>query len=164
MTDPTPPTNDLDDDRLAELVTEALERTVLVLADAVARDEIDDPTPAFAACTRFDGFAAGDVLLSCDTGFAIEAAAGLLGVEPDEVDPEEHGRQILDELANILGGSVITALGGDRHPYRQALPERLDAAETAERSGDVTTWMQSEDGWLCVTWRAAEAGAARDAA
>jgi len=149
---------DVDANRLTDLVLAALERTVLVLADPV--DEPPTEPAAFAARTRFEGFTEGEVLLCCDAGFACEAAAGLLGSEPDEVDADVEGRQILDELANIVGGSVITALGGDHHPYRQHLPERIDVDAAAPTPGDVTTTLRSEDGWMTVTWRALDAGRA----
>ncbi len=157
----------LDADRLGELVVEALERIAFVIVEPC--DEADLPGP-FAATQRaritISGVGEGSVWLDADDGFACELAAGLLGCDADEVDPTTTGRDALSELANIVGGSVVVALGGEDREYRLGLPEPLEAAAEggtatpAEDEAAVRTLLAGDEGAIAVCWcpAAADAG------
>lgn len=125
--------DDLDADRLANLAIDALERTAMVIADLVDEDEAADLPPLDeAACVDYDGPCRGRVWIAASDGFGASVAASLLGIDPDEVPGDQAGA-MLDELANILGGSVILDLGGDDCPFRLGLPQRRS---TMDRPGD----------------------------
>jgi hypothetical protein len=145
----------LDASQIARLVVEALERTAFVLADEI--DVLDaDQLPALTRFSRvvFSGAADGTVLLSASDGFVQELAASLLGVELDEVSPDAEGRDALNELSNIVGGSIILALGGAEKHYEYGLPEALDAAAVPSSfpTEAVHCYIESEGESLRVSW------------
>jgi CheY-specific phosphatase CheX len=71
----------------------------------------------------FRGPTRGVLHLAASEGFVRELAAGLLGVEPADVDVKTHGDDALREMANIVAGSVILALSGAECEYSLGLPE-----------------------------------------
>ncbi len=139
--------------RISELVVEALERTAFVLADVADEDEIDGRfEPDRFARIEFTGVATGMILLSADTNFLVELASSMLGCAPEEVDLNEQGRDALNELANIVGGSIIIDLGGKDHEYSYGLPEAVERENVPSTSTGTAGWVESEDGLLQVTW------------
>jgi len=162
----------IDADRLGELVVDALERTAFLIVDAC--DEEDLPGPfriQRRARIAITGMGDGTVWLDADDGFVCELAAGLLGCDSDEVDAATTGREALTELANIVGGSVVVALGGEDREYRLGLPESFDAdAESAPATGtapgSVRALLASDEGAIAVSWcpGTAEAGGEQRAA
>ena len=158
--------------RLSELLAGALERIAFVITESC--DESDLPLP-FSPTQRarivIGGVGRATVLLEADDGFLCEFAAGLLGCDPDEVDPTAAGRDALSELANILGGSVVVALGGTDREYRLGLPEALDpAADSLEvapidRKDAVHCLLASDEGAIraCFCDESAAGGGSADA-
>ena len=112
----------LDQSALARLVVDALERTAFVLADPCEEPESLPPADTFAIID-FRGPACGGVDLRASRAFARNLAASLLGVEPSEIQ-DSQSDEALRELANIVAGSVITALGGDNCCYSLGLPSQ----------------------------------------
>ncbi|MGE3175302.1 MAG: hypothetical protein AB7O97_21945 [Planctomycetota bacterium] len=113
-----------------------LERMAFVIAEPTDQD----PLAAIAACShcawvrigeRDDGF----VVVAAAEGFVREVAAGMLGLEPDEVALDDHGDATVLELANVLGGHLIHEQDGDLSPLRLHLPE----AVTSARAGELIT-------------------------
>lgn len=150
---------DLNPDRMAELAIEALERTAFVLAEPAESE--DEFKPAYFARVGFTGAAEGHVVLAADGGFVSELASSMLGVEPEEVAPDTEGQQALNELANIVGGSVIIDLGGEKADYKYGLPEQIGPTDAgATNAGSVSGLVASEEGHLRVTWIPATARAA----
>jgi CheY-specific phosphatase CheX len=105
---------------LARLVTEALERTAFVLADPCETPEQLPNADTFAQID-FHGPESGAVDLRASRAFARNLAASLLGVEATDIT-DAQAEEALRELANIVGGSVITALGGDDCRFSLGLP------------------------------------------
>lgn len=140
--------SELTTDRISELAIEALERTAFVLAEP--GEGLDDFKPDLAASVSFTGFTNGSVVLHADRAFACELAASMMGVDEDEVTPELEGRDALNELANIVGGSIITELGGRDHDYQYGLPQTVNACDSLPEGTCAT--VASEEGMLAITW------------
>lgn len=143
----------LDATRLANLAIDALERTAMVIADlADEDDEAMLPPLDEAACVDYDGPCRGRVWIAASDGFGASVAASLLGIDPSEV-PADQAAAMIDELANILGGSVILDLGGDDCPFRLGLPQRCTTASCP--GGDVCTRvvLDAEGERLEVRWQ-----------
>lgn len=139
--------------RLAEMVSDALERTCFMISDpaepqTVAQQGFD---LHHAARIAYTGPNTGTIHLFASDGFLEELASGLLGCEPDEIDIERDGRDAIRELANILGGSVTLELGGDRAEHRLGLPEDADPAAPPARIGADCNLI-SASGALRVAW------------
>jgi len=138
-------------ERLAEMVTDALERTCFMIsdpsdADASARNGY---TLTHSARIAYNGPDAGFVYVVASDGFLEELASSLLGCEPEEINLDVDGRDAIKELANIMGGSVTLELGGDKSEYRLGLPEQSDVADPG---GGTDIYIESMAGALRVCW------------
>ena len=143
----------LDATRLAALAIDALERTAMVIADLVAEDE-DPSLPPLeeAAFVEYDGPSRGRVWIAASDGFGTSVAASLLGIDPDEVPGDQAGA-MLDELANILGGSIILELGGDDCPFRLGLPQRRATADRPSDHDATRVVLDAEGERLEIHWQ-----------
>lgn len=156
-TNPTPkhatnaPIDALDGDGLARLSIEALERTAFVLADPC-----DDPDVLSAAEIHahigFRGPESGSLDLGSSRAFARNLAASLLGCEPGDVT-DAQGEEALRELANILGGSVITTLGGTDCQFLLGLPALGPSAPSNDGAATIGCTLDAEGERLDITCR-----------
>lgn len=124
----------IDNEHLAGLTIDMLERTAMVLAEPA----VEGAAPASATrCARivFSGPTRGTLMLCADDGFVRELAAGLLGIEPSEIDVDTQGADALKEMANMIGGSVIVALSGETCEYSLGLPELVAPSATPAGKG-----------------------------
>lgn len=130
---------------LGYLAVDALERIAFIMSEVCDADDLTEP---FAASRRarisVSGVADGHVWLESDDGFARELAAGMLGTDPDDIDPATDGELALAELANIIGGSLAVEWGGRDETYRIGLPEPGFAAPEASR--EATADVNAESG------------------
>jgi hypothetical protein len=124
----------------------ALERMAFVLADE--SDEVPSEVLArtgHQAVIDLQGEERTSWLLVAATdGFVRELASGMMGLEPTEVDPKEHGEPTVAELANVFGGEMLLAQGGEFRPMRLGLPRALRLAEAAAL---VDRAVAGRDGW-----------------
>ncbi len=130
----------LDPNTLARLVVDALERTAFVLADPCDEPEQLPPADTFAQID-FSGPTKGSVELLASREFAKNLAASILGTDASQVT-DLQSEEALRELANIVGGSVITALGGSDCRFSLGLP-RLGRAQA---TGDDTMCVLDAEG------------------
>lgn len=133
---------------LVRLASVALERIAFLMAEPAENgagpDRDAPPLPAATRFARIDygGPERGTVVLAASDGCARSVAAGLLGSDPLEVDPATDGQDALRELANMVAGSLICELGGQRCPFSIGLPsacgpEALPSQATAVATLDV---------------------------
>ena len=142
---------DITTDRLAEMVTDALERTCFMVSDPSEPGSIAEQGYELSHCAKiaYSGPAAGFVYVVASDGFLEELASSLLGCEPEDIDLDVEGRDAVKELANIMGGSITLELGGDDCEYRLGLPEETAPAEYS--SGN-ECYIESTYGALRVYW------------
>lgn len=147
-------------DRFTGTLQSALERMAFVLAEP-------SDTPPGEALTHTGHHAAIEIVgevgsvwlgVSASAGFVRELASGMMGLDPDDVDADEHGEPTVGELANVFGGELLLALGGDRLPMRLGLPRAVGdeaAGEHVDRAADGPDgWvvvLRSDGGWLVVS-------------
>lgn len=154
--------NQLTADRLSELTTCALERTAFVLAEQADDQSASAMNPVtHVAKIKYSGPSSGEVFIGASEGFLRELASSLLGVEPEEIDPQSHGQDALQELANIIGGSIILELGGEDCRFSLGLPE-LTSVDAVPAAGCACV-LDSEGERLDVRWCADVAPAAQAA-
>lgn len=106
---------------LADMAVQMLERTAMVLAEP-APENADPGEDLRYATIAFAGPSRGTLTVGATEGFLREVAAGLLGVEPEQVNVQAEGLDALKEMANMLGGSVVLALSGQTCEYSLGLP------------------------------------------
>ncbi|MBP8299337.1 MAG: chemotaxis protein CheX [Planctomycetes bacterium] len=101
------------------------------------------------------------VVVSASRGFLAEVAASMMGVEQEEIDVDEHAEATVHELANVLGGELVMAMGGAETPLRLSLPATLDDTGVSEHIDAVaagcgwTTVLKADSGFLLLAccWR-----------
>ncbi len=136
--------NPLNSDELRSKVDAILETMCFVIADPIDSADIipDAESPSAKAWISFGTDAEEGVLeLIAGEDFLLEAASGLLGIEPDELNPELDPGETLMELANIIGGEVVGVLGAEDTTYKMGLPsstpkEIADAREETDLGFD----------------------------
>lgn len=146
---------DIDSQQLAQLATDALERTAFMLMDPA--EGADPGMLTHHAKINYFGTGTGEVHVSASEGFVIELASSLLGVEPDEVEADTQGDDAMRELANILAGSLLTQLGAENDSFRLGIPE--DSGTPAPSDGCVVCYLESMGEPLLVTWKKNQAEA-----
>ncbi len=116
-------------DALVRLTCAALERTAFLMAEPGDTPH-GDPLPNAVRFSRIEyrGPERGEVLLAGSDGFVRKLAAGFLGDAPASIDSETVGADALRELSNIVAGSLVRELGGDRCPFAIGLPTACDVA------------------------------------
>ena len=148
--------------RIGELVVDALERTAFVLVDILDESEAAElPAPTKFVKIAFSGAANGHVVLAATPGFTVELASSILGVEAEEVDPDKEGVDALSELANIVGGSIILELGGENQYIKYGLPTPINSeAAKSVLQNSITCYLECDGDLLSVSWNSASEQAA----
>lgn len=138
-------------ERLEEMVTEALERTCFMVSDSADQASVTEQGYELSHCARiaYSGPEAGFVYVVASDGFLEELASSLLGCEPEDINLEIEGRDAVKELANIMGGSVTLELGGQDCEYRLGLPEET---QPADYTTGTECYIESTYGALRVYW------------
>ncbi len=139
----------IDQEKLSELVCEALERTAMVFAEPMEEDA-PDGVSRFARII-YEGEESGEMILAASDGFTLELASSMLGEEENAISADNEGALALAELANIVCGSVVVAIGGEQRAITLGLPEVADPS-SVEGDG-VRCVVESMGEPLVVTWR-----------
>ncbi|QDV04523.1 hypothetical protein Poly30_00140 [Planctomycetes bacterium Poly30] len=116
--------NLLTEDSLVEKIDNVLETMCFVMADSIGTGELSDPPPIRAWITYGNESERGCVQLAATFGFIQEAASGLLGVDSDDITSEGEALETLLELANVIGGEVVSLLGGEDVFFEMGIPSR----------------------------------------
>jgi len=139
----------LNADQIGQLIINALERIAFVSADPIGGVKPEDA--ARHARISFQGAErSGDIYLSASDGFLCELAGNLVGAEPEEIDAEVDGVQALTELANIVGGELILAMGAATERFDLGLPEEMEGPPETLRPAIQAT-VESEGGLLTLS-------------
>lgn len=85
--------------------------------------------PEAAATVRFDGPVAGALTIYLFGGVLAALAANMLG--SDDAPEPALQRDALGELANVICGTVLPAVGGADADFHLAAPRVTDSAETS---------------------------------
>ncbi|RNC81446.1 MAG: chemotaxis protein CheX [Phycisphaera sp.] len=145
--------NDLNTERLGKLAIEALERTAFVVAEPADEDFLDElPECDWHTKIEYSGPESGTVILSGSSGFLVELASSLLGVCAEDVRTDGEGLDALREMTNIVGGSVVTVLGGAHCKLSLGLPEVVDSSAVSDGSTCVHCILDAEGERLDIYW------------
>jgi hypothetical protein len=131
-----------------------LEDTAFIFTDALEEGEVPaaslwNPT---GVGLHFTGPTAGEVRMWVDPGFAMLAAANMLGIEPGTVGAAERGIDALKEILNIMLGNLITDIFGTDPVFDLGLPQLIEPEKLADDlESDNAFWLQADGSpLLCV--------------
>ncbi len=142
--------NNISSEQLARITMSILEEAAFIFAEPA------DPPPPFEgevieAKVTLEGPCRGLLLLSAAPEFAINAAANLLGIEPDEANNPAIGSDAIGELLNIISGQVIEGLIGSQQTCKLSVPQvlRVSASqhEKNQKENDACISLITEDGY-----------------
>lgn len=140
------------------LVTNALERMAFVFTEqsVLSLTEVLSQSVAHAA-VELSGDTRFLVTVSATPGMVQEVASGMMGCDPVDVDAGEHGRAVVSEMANVLGGELIVQMQEDGSTLHIGLPRELSGAEARRHcehaaAGGVACVVDCDDGSLVVTF------------
>ena len=138
-------------DQLTEIVIGALEKTCFLIADEVDDDQKTGLKTKINRSSRiqYTGTQAGTIYVDTSDGFLQELASCILGSSVEEIDPTEDGVQASLEIANVIAGSIVFALGGDQEDVKLGLPETGDIVDNANAA---ECFLESAYGVIHVHW------------
>lgn len=106
--------------QLNQICERVLEQMAFAFPDPVSEDALSWDHHVHI---RYEGLdEEGDVHLSASEGFLREVGAGMLGIEPEDIEPDECAAT-LREIANVVCGEIVHELGGESRRIRLGLPE-----------------------------------------
>lgn len=156
--------SDFNQDMLGEMAIEALERTAFVAAEPADTEFLDELSECeWFTRIRYTGPINGSVYLAGSPGFMLGLASSLLGVEVEDVTIEKEGLDALRELTNIVGGSVVSALGGDHCKLSLGLPEVIERSVFPSGGAGEHCILDAEGERLEIFWQPTEASGAQAA-
>ena len=110
-------------DKLGTTFLEVVEQLTFMFGEQVPKDELDSEGVAFMkAAMTFDGDLKGSLVVAVPQSVTVEIAANILGLEPEEVQPEDMRRDALAEMLNVVCGHVIMSLVGGNANFKLDAP------------------------------------------
>ena len=114
-------------DSFTGLVSLALERMAFVVVEPASATAAEVLARSVAhASIEVRGAEHYVVGVSATPGMVREVAAGMMGLDAEDVDPDEHARATVAELANIFAGELVMLLTAGDSELSLGLPEDLD--------------------------------------
>ncbi len=113
-------------DRFSGLAAMALERMAFVITQPC----IDTPGEVLVHCVaharlELQGEGAHSLCVSASPGMVKEIASGMMGMEPEDIDVDDHARATVTEIANILGGELMMLLTDGESQMSLGLPNEI---------------------------------------
>lgn len=109
-----------------ELVHAATERVFTTMIteefEFIALEDLPHPGGEILAMVGIAGRLSGVLSVQCSLDAGVTVAAGMLGMETDEVDADSDVLDAMGELANIIAGNVKTELGSTGEPLSLSVP------------------------------------------
>jgi CheY-specific phosphatase CheX len=102
---------------------EVLEKQVFMFPEPIdAAEVVPSPETLCASSMTFTGKCRGGVLLAAPEALTRAIAANFLGTDEDDPLVEEHGRDSLGEILNVLCGHLVSALYGREEVFDLSVP------------------------------------------
>lgn len=119
------------DGRLAEVTIDTLEKLAFLFASSVeAAPEVEE-SHLTTVRVEFTGAFAGGVEVSLSGPVLAELAANMLGAMDGEPLAPDAQLDALKELANVVCGNMLPALGGDEAEFNIRAPQPVPADRPA---------------------------------
>jgi CheY-specific phosphatase CheX len=115
---------------LAGVTRSVLETAAFLFCDEVPSDVEPQEGPVIEASISFQAATSGRLVLRLPLKLGLEAAANLLGIEPDEPEAAESARAAVGELLNMISGSALQAWFGAGASYSMGVPATVEVAGT----------------------------------
>ena len=115
-------------DLLMEIAAQTLEQLAFIFSFPDDTDPDAIWEEATTGCrVEFSGPSQGELLLLISNAAMPELTSNMLGMDEDEVPPEDQQRDALREALNVVCGNLLPRIGGTEAVYDIQSPEILDA-------------------------------------
>jgi len=115
-------------DLLMEIAVQTLEQLAFIFSFPDDTDPEAIWGEAATGChVEFSGPSQGELLLIISNAAMPELTSNMLGMEEDEVPPEDQQHDALREALNVICGNLLPRIGGTEAVYDIQPPEILDA-------------------------------------
>jgi hypothetical protein len=128
------------------LATMALERMAFVITtptdDTAGEVLVDCVAHALIEAKGDESFT---LCVSATPGMVREVASGMMGMDPADIDVDDHARATVGELANIFGGELVMLVTGGDSQMSLGLP-----VETTDEFVGTMLDRSAQVGFQCV--------------
>jgi CheY-specific phosphatase CheX len=126
MSEPTP-------EMLTEVLSSVLEEAAFFMIEPEeVPAQLDGEV--FSATIDFEAVRGGQLRLTASRALARNLAANMLGIDPNDPEADEQGRNALGEILNVLGGAFVTRHFGTKVPFQLGLPSVADEVPAGRHS------------------------------
>lgn len=110
-------------DQLSTTFLEVVEQLTFMFGELTPKADLDAEGRQFMqAAMKFHGAIEGELTVAVPDDITVEIAANILGLEPEEVEPEFMRRDALAEMLNVVCGHVIMAMAGHDANFKLESP------------------------------------------
>ncbi|MBD3344727.1 MAG: hypothetical protein GF401_06660 [Chitinivibrionales bacterium] len=131
----------------SQVIARILEDAAFIFTDRLDGNEMSELERwnATGFSLSFTGERSGSLCMWADDSFARYAAANMLGIDENDDDAEDKGKDAMKEILNMVVGNFITALYGEDPIFDLGIPERLpDESLGEDLNSKDTVWLQAE--------------------
>lgn len=130
-------------EQLSGTFLEVVEQLTFMFGEPIPKEELGaEGTEFVTAAMTFKGDLVGELTVSVPVEITAEIAANILGLEPEEVEPEDMRRDALAEMLNVVCGHVIMAMVGTDANFK------LDSPVTSPVDEDQFNKMMLSDDFI----------------
>jgi len=139
------------------VLASALERMAFVICDPCDETPGEVMAKSIAhAVVGATGPVAVKLCVSATAGLVGEVASGMLGIDSEDLDVDEHARAVVTELANIFGGELVMKMTEGEEGMVLSLPQEVgddEAGALLDRvdAGGFAICLGTDTGQLLVT-------------
>jgi len=142
--------NSLPSDTVDDLAVETLESIAFVFGEP-----LEDHNHSYDrhSSIQFSGPEEDtELTVSVTDAFLADLTCNMLGIDADEVCLDKEGEEALRELANIICGEVVQALGGINTRFELGLPQSLSTPPSTDECDElVRSTIESDCGTMCIS-------------
>ena len=110
-------------DKLSKTFLDVVEQLTFMFGEPLPKSELDvDGVPFILAAMKFEGDVQGELSVAVPEEITAEITANILGLDAEDIDPEEMKKDALAEMLNVVCGHVIMALAGTDANFKLFAP------------------------------------------
>jgi|AMFO01.1.fsa_nt_gi Predicted inhibitor of MCP methylation, homolog of CheC len=142
---------------LKSVASEVLEGLAFVSADGSVQAEAENVKKG-VAIVRFSGPFSGELTVAAPEETVCELAMNMLGLETGEDCSEQAKADALGEVANVICGNLVAAIGGPQAVFDLEKPQVVfaepgEGAKLEAAPGERRVLLALETGWISISLR-----------
>ncbi len=136
-------------DKIGEVFCQVIEQMAFMFGEETDAESIDTPEGSIIqARMGFSGTPSGELAIDVPEEIAPLIAENLLGIDAEDEEAQQKGRDALKEILNVTCGNILTTLFGEGPIFELTVPEIIEIDEqtwTADLEAQETVKVIVED-------------------